>query len=65
VNTEVEEATSFEAVTRIPMKIANWEDLVHAVVNCIVCELDVALEFFVVTIYKSPLKTDYKSKPRL
>jgi hypothetical protein len=40
VNTEAEEATELEAVTR------------HAVVNCRVCELVIALDLLVVTISK-------------
>jgi hypothetical protein len=39
VNTEAEEATALEAVTRRqPVKITDGEVLVRAVVNCSVCE---------------------------
>jgi hypothetical protein len=44
VNTEAEEATALEAVTRRqPMKAEQTEEFVRAVVNCRVCELVFAL----------------------
>jgi hypothetical protein len=41
MNVEAEEATELEAITRRQTgeDPADWEDLVHAVVNCSVCEL--------------------------
>jgi hypothetical protein len=41
VNMVGEEVTALEAVTRL--QPADWEDLVHTVVNCRVCELAIAL----------------------
>jgi hypothetical protein len=44
VNTEGEEATALEAVTRRqPVKIEQTGDLARAVVKCRVCELAIAL----------------------
>jgi hypothetical protein len=43
VNTEPEEATALEAVTRRLVKTRQTEKTVRAVVNCRVCELAMAL----------------------
>jgi hypothetical protein len=44
VNTEAEEATAVEAVTRRqPVEIHQTEDFVRAIVNCRACELSLAL----------------------
>jgi hypothetical protein len=40
---KVEEAAALEAVTRQPVKTADLEDLVRAVLNCRVCELAMVL----------------------
>jgi hypothetical protein len=49
VNTEAEEATGLEAVTRRqPLKVQQ-----NSVMNCRVCELATALQLFTVTVYKS------------
>jgi predicted negative regulator of RcsB-dependent stress response len=43
-NMEAEEGTALEAVTRLqPVKIQQTEDFVHAVVNCRLSELALAL----------------------
>jgi hypothetical protein len=41
----------------------NWEDIVYAVVNCRVCELAIALQLLVVTIYKWSINPITNSKP--
>jgi hypothetical protein len=46
---------ALEAVTRRLVKTADWEDSVHAVVNCRVCELAIALELLVVRICKTEI----------
>jgi hypothetical protein len=43
--------------------IAQWEDLVHAVVNCIVCELAIALELLVVTFCKNSMNPTDDTNP--
>jgi hypothetical protein len=43
VNTEVEEATALEAVTRQLVKTQETENVMCSVVNCRVCELAIAL----------------------
>jgi hypothetical protein len=53
VNSEAEEATALEAVTRRqPLKIQQTVKTVRVVVNCRVCELATALYLLVVTICK-------------
>jgi hypothetical protein len=53
VNTEAEEATALETVTRQPEKTQQSEKtLSAAVVNCRVCGSAIALDLFVVTICK-------------
>jgi hypothetical protein len=47
---EAEEALRLEAVTRQQVKTADWEDLVCAVVNCIVYKLVIVPKLLVVTI---------------
>jgi hypothetical protein len=42
MNTEAEEAMVLDAIIRQPVKIQQTEKLVHAVVNCRVCELVIA-----------------------
>jgi hypothetical protein len=44
---------------------ADWEDLVHAVVNCRVCESMIALELLVVMICKWSINSVYQSKSHL
>jgi hypothetical protein len=56
VDTEDEEATTLEAVTRRqPVKKQQTEDFVRAVVNCRVCEKALALQLLVVTFCKSTI----------
>jgi hypothetical protein len=52
VDTEAEEATAFEAVTRRQPIKKQHTGFVRAVVNCRVCELAAALYLFVVTFCK-------------
>jgi hypothetical protein len=53
VNTEAEESTALEAVTRLqPVNVQQTEELMHSVVNYRVGELAIALQLFVATFCK-------------
>jgi hypothetical protein len=43
INIDIEGSTELEAITRRLLKTRLTEDLVHAVVNCRVCELAIVL----------------------
>jgi hypothetical protein len=45
------------------VKTADWESLVHAVVNCKMCELAIALQLLVVTICKCSINTITNPNP--
>jgi hypothetical protein len=64
VNTEDEEATALEAVTRRqPVKIQQAEKTVRAVVNCRVCELAIAPKLLVVAICKCSMNPVTNPQP--
>jgi hypothetical protein len=43
MNTEPKEAMAMKAIIKQPVKTQKTKDLVHAVVNCILCELLIVL----------------------
>jgi hypothetical protein len=56
LNTEAQESALLRAIVKQRLVKTKWEVLVRAIVNCKVCELAIALYFFVATICMSSIK---------
>jgi hypothetical protein len=63
LNTEVEYIVEIRHQATTGEDAAEWEDLVRAVVNCIVCELAIALQLLVVTICKCSINAITNPNP--